>query len=276
MVFPLFFSLRWKGDPTDCKNSGNQKLTKIKKSAASVIRPGQKDINQKLTVFTRLIDERHSSSSIMKILGYLLLIFASVTRAELPASIAEAPDVRSILSRNYIRVEAAGQEKANFAELLRVNGRSDLLQAIQIEYAAMLPEGERPEFAIEEVAPGEYFYLNGKDQESHITELLRDIQPDGKLHAVYRITGERFFGDFKALVHVEISDEKEGMVSYCAEVYAWPESTFFRILARGLHFAVESFFSRKTEYMTGLILNICSRLLNDPYVAAVQMTPVVY
>jgi hypothetical protein len=66
------------------------------------------------------------------------------------------------------------------------------------------------------------------------------------------------------------------MVSYCAEVYAWPESTFFRILARGLHFAVESFFSRKTEYMTGLVLNICSRLLNDPYVAAVQMTPVVY
>jgi hypothetical protein len=93
---------------------------------------------------------------------------------------------------------------------------------------------------------------------------------------VYSITGERFFGDFKALVHVEISDEKEGKVSYYAEVYAWPASTFCRILARGLHFAVESFFNRKTEYMTGLVLEICSRLVNEPYVAAVQMTPVVY
>ena len=99
---------------------------------------------------------------------------------------------------------------------------------------------------------------------------MRDRQPDGKLHAVYAVSGERFFGQFRALVHIEIEDRGEGKVAYHAEVYAWPENPMVRGAARGLRFAIESFFNSKTRYMTGLVLDICSRLVEETQVASVQ------
>jgi hypothetical protein len=199
-----------------------------------------------------------------------LFALASGAQAVLPASLYAAPEVQSILSNNCIRIETRGRAAANFADLLSVNRRPDLLQAVQREYAAMMPEGKAPEFEIQETAPGAYFYLNAKNQESRLTELLRELQPDGKLHAVYAVSGERFFGDFQALVHIAITDESSGNVSYEAEVYAWPENQFIRGAARGLRFAIESFFNSKTRYMTGLVLDICARLVEDPRLASAQ------
>jgi hypothetical protein len=188
----------------------------------------------------------------------------------LPVSLYAAPEVQSILSNNCIRIEASGRADAEFADLLTVNQRADLLEAVQREYAAMMPDGKTPEFEIQETAPGAYFYLNEKNQESHLTELMRELQPDGKLHAVYAISGERFFGQFQALVHIAVASEDSGTVSYEAEVYAWPENRLCRGLARGLRFAIESFFDGKTRYMTGLVLDICARLVEDTRVASVQ------
>ncbi|MGE4488606.1 MAG: hypothetical protein AB7E95_03565 [Kiritimatiellales bacterium] len=200
-------------------------------------------------------------------MAYLVIAAAPLLRAELPASVMALPEVQAVLSNKCIRIEADGDAEAEFSDLLTVNRRSDLLDAVQREYAAMLPAGESPEFEVKEVGPGRYFYLNCKKQESHVHELLRDAGPDGKLHAVYKISGERFFGDFQALVHVVITDTGNGRVGYSAEVYAWPENTFCRVLARGLQFAVESFFNRETRHMTQLVLDICTRLVNGDQLA---------
>jgi hypothetical protein len=199
-----------------------------------------------------------------------LFALASGAQAVLPGSLYAAPEVQSILSNNCIRIEASGRAGAEFTDLLTVNQRTDLLEAVQREYAAMMPEGKRPEFEVQEIAPGKYFYINDKKQESRLTELMRDLQPDGKLHIVYAIYGNRFFGEFQALVHIEVTGAGSGKVSYHAEVYAWPQNQFTRGVARGLRFAIESFFEGKTRYMTGLVLNICSRLVEDTRVASMQ------
>lgn len=205
----------------------------------------------------------------------LALLFAFSTAAEIPAPVRDLPEVQRILSNKCIRIEADGTAKAAFEDLLIVSGRPDLLSAVQRTYAEMLPEGEAPEFTVEEVAPGQYFYLNRKDQESHVTELLRAALPDGRLHAVYNVSGERFFGDFQAVVHVGIAKSgTPGEVDYFAEVYAWPENSFSRFLARGLTFAIEAFFDRKTKHMTGLILDICAKLVEEEKLARLSTEPV--
>jgi len=199
-----------------------------------------------------------------------ILVLASGVYAVLPQSLTVAPEVQSILSNKYIRIEAKGRADANFTDLLTVSRRPDLLEAIQREYAAMLPDGKKPEFEIQETAPGKYFYLNSKNQESHLTELMREVQPDGWIHAVYAVSGERFFGDFKALVHVAIADAGAGKVSYDAEVFACPENSFCRGLARGLQFAVSSFFRSKTGDMTDMFIKVCSRLVDENRLATVK------
>lgn len=208
----------------------------------------------------------------MKLFLGLIILFAlaSGAQAVLPVSLYAAPEVQSILSNNCIRIETRGKADANFADLLAINQRPDLLQAVQHEYAAMLPEGKKPEFEIQETAPGKYFYINCKNQESHLTELMRELQPDGKIHVVYAVSGERFFGDFQALVHVVVADEGSGKVSYDAEIYAWPESAFCRGVARGLQFAIGAFFRHQTGCMTDIFLNVCSRLIDDTRVASAQ------
>lgn len=190
-----------------------------------------------------------------------VFVLASGAQAALPVSLAASPEVQSLLTNDCIRIEASGAAAARFADLLSVNGRDDLLEAVQREYAAMLPKGKQPEFEIQQTGPGAYFYLNCKNQESHLTELMRDLQPDGKLHVVYAVSGDRFFGPFQALVHIEIEASGDDKVAYHAEVYAWPENQLVRGAARGLRFAIESFFNSKTRYMTGLVLDICSRLV---------------
>ena len=197
-------------------------------------------------------------------------VLASGAHAVLPQSLTAAPEVQKILSNKCICIEAKGKADANFAELLTVSRRPDLLEAIQREYAAMLPAGKKPEFEIQETAPGKYFYLNSKNQESHLTELMRELQSDGKIHAVYIVCGERFFGDFEALVHVAIADVESGKVSYVAEVYAWPENSFCRGLARGLQFAVSSFFRSKTGDMTDMFIKVCSRLVEENRLVTVK------
>jgi hypothetical protein len=193
------------------------------------------------------------------------LIAAVALRAEVPVAVVNTPEVQNVLSGRFIRVDADGRAAADFKTLLDVNRRPDLLKAVLEEYAVMLrAEGKTPEFSIEETGPGQYYYLNREKDETYITELLRSQLPDGKLHAVYRITGKRFFGNFAAVVHVEITEEKPDEVVYFVEVYALPESKLFRIVARGLRFAVESFFVKRTRAMTDLMLDLCSRLVGEP------------
>jgi hypothetical protein len=193
------------------------------------------------------------------------LIAAVALRAEMPVAVVNSPEVQNVLSGRFIRVDADGRTAADFKTLLAVNRRPDLLKAVLEEYAAMLlAEGKTPEFSIEETGPGQYYYLNREKHASYITELLRSELSDGKLHAVYGITGKRFFGDFAAVVHVEITEAKPDEVAYFVEVYALPESKLFRVVARGMRFAVESFFVKRTRAMTDLMLDICSRLVGEP------------
>jgi hypothetical protein len=196
------------------------------------------------------------------ILLFLFLPILSL-HAEIPESVRNRSDVKDLFSKTCLHLSSDGTVDADFSALLKINARNGLLDAVQREYAAMLPEGEEPEFKVKEVAAGEYVYTNRKQQTSHLNEILRNLQPDGMLHAVFIVRGERFFGRFKALVHVEIENAGSQQVHYSVDVFAWPENVFTRLVARGMHFAVESFFRRKTRYMTTLVVDICARLVED-------------
>ena len=108
----------------------------------------------------------------MKRIFCLFLLLCVSARAELPASVMKLPQIRSILSNNCIRVDARGIADARFSDLLIVNRRPDLLDAVQREYAAGLPPGQKPEFTVKEVAPGKYFYRNARRQESYQNRMI--------------------------------------------------------------------------------------------------------
>ena len=57
------------------------------------------------------------------------------------------PD-RTLLNRNPIHLNGGGRVAIAFQDAVDILDREDLLTAIQLGYAALLPEGETPEFTV--------------------------------------------------------------------------------------------------------------------------------
>ncbi len=168
------------------------------------------------------------------------------------------PLAESVLTNRYILLEAEGDVAIDFRLARRAFDRDDLLAAVQQEYSRQLPEGETPEFSIEQTRPGHYAYVNRKGRTSEITELLRTRAPGG-INLVLHARGERFFGWFQSLVVVHTHPVDKTRSGYRVRVYAYPERGVSRFLARHLPM-VDWYFRRKTRSITKLATDICIAL----------------
>jgi hypothetical protein len=157
-----------------------------------------------------------------------------------------------------IRAEAAGTVPAEYGAAMLVFESPSLLTDVQAAYASLLPDGEKPEFLIQQAAPKAWFYINRKGERTDITEIARKQTSDTAFDIIYYSAGKRFFGDYQAVIHVQISKDAE-QSRYAAMVYAYPENAFSRFFARRLGL-VERFFKKKTAEMSGIISTITCNL----------------
>ena len=178
-------------------------------------------------------------------------------------SLLEDGPSKSLLQRKKpIHAETAGSVPVDFDRALVVFGQPDLLQSIQDAYCELIAESDEPEFTIQQNSSNTYFYVNRKGERTDITEVLRKPTSDNTIDIVFYSAGERFFGDYQAVVHVQVVDDGEDGIRYTAFVYAYPENAFSRFFARRLGL-VERFFKKKTAEMTGIITTITCNLCED-------------
>lgn len=189
----------------------------------------------------------------------LLLVLGVAVRAPAavpwidPALLSGDEAALAITTKPALRYEAAGTATAPFSEMVRVFASTSLLADIQVEYERLLPEGETPEFTIEQTGPTAYGYVNREDETSTIREIRRHEAAD-YVEVVYHASGERFFGRFDAVIHIRVAPETDDAVAYTARVLAYPASRFLRVLARFP--LVDLYFQRKTREVAGLSVRI--------------------
>ena len=193
-------------------------------------------------------------------IGYvssLLMAVASVAAAHatLDDSALSDPAVRRVLDRDPIHICATGHAKVPFPAIAEGLTRSNLIADVQQTYARMLPAGKHPEFVILQTSSNAYHYSNREGEESDIREVSRRPLPPDCIRCVYHVAGRRFFGPFESVIQIDARREDAGASGYEVNVYAYPDVTVARFLARHLPF-VETYFRRKTREIVGLVSEI--------------------
>jgi len=204
-------------------------------------------------------------------LSLLLIAGCTGARADIfdRVEVRQHAGARDLLAKKSIVLAAEGDVNTSFAGAMRLLRRQQLLPLLQRVYAEILPEGEIPEFTIEERGAGRYGYTNGQGQETEIEELCRQETVCPGMVLVYYSSGRRFFGFFQALTAVEVRPAADGRTRYRMQARVWPENTISRWVARtGV---VEWFFERKAAELTRLAAEICAALPESD-VALVRQT----
>ena len=100
---------------------------------------------------------------------------------------------KELLERKPLRLSAEGQVGLPFERAESILMQKDLLTAVQKSYAAGLPEGEDPEFTVEQISPGVYHYVNSDGDKTTIEEVwVRRVPREKNIHcALFR--GVAFF-----------------------------------------------------------------------------------
>lgn len=93
-----------------------------------------------------------------------------------------------------------------------------------------------------------YLYNNGEDETSKLW-VVYDHVSTNRFSGVYYFTGERFFSNFEALLHLESRPNSEGGIDFDGKIYADSESRIFRLMSK-LSFVKSYFSSQATEVAT--------------------------
>lgn len=174
-------------------------------------------------------------------------------------ALLEAGPSKTLLeNKKPIYAETGGQVPVNYEQALEVLQDPGLMVNVQDAYCRLIDEDGEPEFSIRQTSSNAYFYVNRKGERTDITEVIRRETSDSSFDIVYFSAGQRFFGEYQALIHVRITAEEESNTRYTASVYAYPENAVSRFFARRLGL-VKRYFKKKTEHMTEIITAIsCS------------------
>ena len=168
---------------------------------------------------------------------------------------------QSVATSHYIRVEGEGLVDVPFAEARRLFEQDDILDAVQVAYRNLLPPGEQPEFTVQQEATNRWSYLNKANQRSVMVELHRSLDDADDARLVFYSEGERFFGDFRAVIDISVRGE-DVQSRYAVTVMAYPVNSFSRFFARHLG-VVPRFFRTKTTEITELAVMICRYLADE-------------
>ena len=199
----------------------------------------------------------------LRILG-VLVVLAMPASAGATGVPLEHPLVSSVMTSRYIHVVNTGAMELTYGDAIAVFSRTNLLADVQSSYASMLPDGEKPEFEVIQTSPTAYYYINKNDERSDIEEVRRAIilGDDARCDVVYAVAGARWFGTFRAVIHVVVTPGDDGGVCFRSDVYAYPNNRAVRFFARHLGL-VERYFTSKSSDMAALITRIGHRLVTS-------------
>jgi hypothetical protein len=197
---------------------------------------------------------------VMKFTTFAMLLFMPWCASASTASYLDSPHYQSVLEAHHILINGDGDIDVSYAEARNLFLQENILDAVQQAYAQLLEDDEKPEFVIEQHGDRRWSYVNKDGQYSEIIELHRHIKENEPARLVLYAEGERFFGNFRAVIKVNVQEINATSCRYGVTVYAYPENSVSRFFARHLGIA-ERFFRYKTKEITDLTVRICKALM---------------
>ena len=180
------------------------------------------------------------------------------------------PLAQAVLSNNCIVVAASGQVAVAWTAAQGMLGRRRLLDDVQRAYSASLPAGKKIGFTIT-AQPGTtniWHYINKDNEPSDITEIARFGPDAGCAELLFRVDGERFFGNFRLVLGVRAWPDGPGQTGYAADVWAYPENGTIRFFVRHLGL-VERFFHKKLGEIEHIVRDVVLQLNREQLVTAI-------
>jgi hypothetical protein len=183
-----------------------------------------------------------------------LWVFSAGALETLP--LLEKEPARALLGKKPIEAKVSGSVDVGFERMLALYESPSMVLRIQQVYRDYVVGDEGVEFEVEEVAPGRYEYVNRKGEQTMVEEVYRARSNTGGFDLVLYTAGQRFFGAYEAVIHIELQRGDGEQCEYRAVVYAYPKNSLSRFLGRHLGL-VEGFFKRKTVEMEALTVEVC-------------------
>ncbi|MCX7007391.1 MAG: hypothetical protein NTY53_09115 [Kiritimatiellaeota bacterium] len=202
------------------------------------------------------------------ILAVVLLVpVARAAEARLVAT--NFPLAQAVLSNNCIVVCATGQIAVAWASAQTMLARPRLLDDVQRAYAASLPPGKTAGFTItpHPEATNIWHYINKDKEPSDITEVARYGPDAASGELLFRVDGERFFGNFRLVLALRARPDGPGKTNYAVDVWAYPENGVVRFFVRNLGL-VERFFRKKTVEIEKIVRDVVLQINREQTAAA--------
>ena len=198
----------------------------------------------------------------MLLLSAALFAAAAGQALETVQLLPTGPSRALLEGKKPILAEMHGVVPVNFGEALSVLRHPQFIHHVQQAYNERIDDDGIPEFTIQQASTNTYFYVNRKGERTDITEILRQQAADSEFDMILHSTGRRSFGQYQAVIHIQVTAAGEEESDYTAMVYAYPENAVSRFFARHLGL-VERYFRKKTVQLTSMIttitLNLCEK-----------------
>ncbi len=211
----------------------------------------------------------------MKILrvGICFLLFLALSVTAFALNIQETTALvdddlsRDLLAKEFIFAETGGTVPVGIQSAISILQQPSFLTCVQEEYVKMLPPGQLPEFVIQQSASNTWFFINGHQERTDITEVAGRLTGQETFDLAYYTEGRRFFGFYQALIHIRLAGNGDS-TGYTVAVYAYPENGFCRFFFRHLNL-VDKYFRSKTGEISALAVRIGTRLCRPERMDAV-------
>jgi len=174
-------------------------------------------------------------------------------------------EIEERMLRNHtIHIDVSGCVTGKFDRAIEILQSSNLLERIQVAYAALLSDGEKPEFEVYSVTNAHYFYTNKYQERSDIYEIRRGVDvADGFFEGIIYVQGERGFGMFESMITMRVRRADSGdpdRLTYHADVHVYPHCMALRLFLKYVP-GIKRYFRNKTAEMQVIISGVFDTLL---------------
>ena len=198
------------------------------------------------------------------LLAAAFLLAANLFSLDLPKPPFDEKIESRMIDRHTIHITVSGVVTGEYGKALSILQSTNVLDRIQLAYAALLPEGVKPEFVVHSITNGHYYYVNKNKERSDIYEIRRAGGVHSNLfEGVMYVQGERSFGMFESLITMRVlPDEKAqaNLLNYNADVHVYPHCMVLRIFLKCFP-GVKRYFRCKTAEMQGIITGIFNHMI---------------
>lgn len=165
------------------------------------------------------------------------------------ADLLVGADAKELLGKKCIRLGTSEVLLVDFKTACRVLEKSNLLEAIQIEFIRSISQTGEVDFPVIETSPGVFYYINEKGKRSDITELYRKQTDEHSYDYIVQASGKRFFGGFDVIIHLQVIDAGSAGIVYSVNTHAYPRNLVTRFSARNLG-PVKNYFKKKMQLIS--------------------------